>query len=84
MSSLLDDGPRPDTRAVVVAAEHPPAEPRSRAGIGVRGRRDEVVEEVLERTLWLTPRGVDVGVTESVVTLAGRLERKSDTRSPSR
>ncbi|MEU3787695.1 MULTISPECIES: hypothetical protein [Streptomyces] len=50
----------------------------------MRGRRDEVVEEVLERTLWLTPRGVDVGVTESVVTLAGRLERKSDTRSPSR
>ncbi|MFC3571992.1 CBS domain-containing protein [Streptomyces yaanensis] len=39
---------------------------------------DEVVEEVLERTLWLTPGSVDVSVTEGVVTLAGRLERKSD------
>ncbi|MFR9798177.1 CBS domain-containing protein [Streptomyces sp. MS06] len=41
--------------------------------------RDEVCREVLERTLWLTPRSVDVSVTEGVVTLTGRLERKSDT-----
>ncbi|MFG2120233.1 CBS domain-containing protein [Streptomyces sp. NPDC048710] len=41
--------------------------------------RDEVLEEVLERTLWLTSRSVDVSVVEGVVTLAGRLERKSDT-----
>ncbi|MFI2206512.1 CBS domain-containing protein [Streptomyces sp. NPDC020192] len=41
--------------------------------------RDEVVEEVLGRALWLPPRSVDVFVVEGVVTLAGRMERKSDT-----
>ncbi|MFD5814287.1 CBS domain-containing protein [Streptomyces sp. NPDC127038] len=41
--------------------------------------RDEVIEEVLVRSLWLSPRSVDVFVTEGVVTLAGRLERRSET-----
>ena len=41
--------------------------------------RDEVIDEVLVRTLWLTPRSIDVSVTEGVVTLAGQLERKSET-----
>ncbi|MFF7160190.1 CBS domain-containing protein [Streptomyces sp. NPDC008086] len=41
--------------------------------------RDEVIDEVLVRALWLAPSSVDVAVTEGVVTLAGRLERKSET-----
>ncbi|MER6126414.1 CBS domain-containing protein [Streptomyces sp. NPDC001795] len=41
--------------------------------------RDEVIEEVLVRTLRLTPRSVDVFVVEGVVTLTGRLDGKSDT-----
>ncbi|MGW7386305.1 CBS domain-containing protein [Streptomyces sp. NPDC054794] len=41
--------------------------------------RDEVVEEVLIRALWLPPRSVDVSVVEGVVTLAGHMERKSET-----
>ncbi|MFK4145359.1 CBS domain-containing protein [Streptomyces sp. NPDC004065] len=41
--------------------------------------RDEVVREVLLRTLWQAPRTVSVSVTEGVVTLEGRLERRSDT-----
>ncbi|MEU5896601.1 MULTISPECIES: CBS domain-containing protein [unclassified Streptomyces] len=41
--------------------------------------RDEVIEEVLVRSLWLSPRLVDVSVTEGVVTLTGRLERRSET-----
>ncbi|MFF4037654.1 CBS domain-containing protein [Streptomyces sp. NPDC001816] len=41
--------------------------------------RDEVLEEVLERTLWLAPRSIDVCVVQGVVTLTGQLERKSDT-----
>ena len=41
--------------------------------------RDEVIQEVLVRTLWLPPRGVEVTVTEGVVTLTGHMERKSET-----
>ncbi|GGY14700.1 CBS domain-containing protein [Streptomyces anandii] len=41
--------------------------------------RDEVVREVLVRTLWLAPRTVSVSVTEGVVTLGGHMERRSDT-----
>ncbi|WP_055491058.1 CBS domain-containing protein [Streptomyces sp. TP-A0356] len=41
--------------------------------------RDEVIEEVLIRTLWLAPRTIDVFVVEGVVTLTGQLERKSET-----
>ncbi|MET8808357.1 CBS domain-containing protein [Streptomyces sp. NPDC004546] len=41
--------------------------------------RDEVVEEVLVRALWLPPQSVDVSVVEGVVTLAGQMERKSET-----
>ncbi|MFF4585359.1 CBS domain-containing protein [Streptomyces sp. NPDC001388] len=41
--------------------------------------RDEVIEEVLVRALWLPPRSVEVSVTEGVVTLTGHMERKSDT-----
>ncbi|MEU9382331.1 CBS domain-containing protein [Streptomyces sp. NPDC048279] len=39
----------------------------------------QVVEEVLERALWLQPRSIDVSVTEGVVTLAGQMDRKTDT-----
>ncbi|MEV6481841.1 CBS domain-containing protein [Streptomyces sp. NPDC051576] len=41
--------------------------------------RDEVMKEVLVRTLWLAPNNVDVSVTEGVVTLTGHMERKSET-----
>ncbi|MCL8017393.1 CBS domain-containing protein [Streptomyces sp. AS02] len=41
--------------------------------------RDEVVREVLGRTLWLAPHSIDVSVTEGVVTLTGHRERKSET-----
>ncbi|GAA2655243.1 CBS domain-containing protein [Streptomyces vastus] len=42
--------------------------------------RDQVVEEVLVRTLWLAPRSIDVSVVEGVVTLSGHMERKSETK----
>lgn len=41
--------------------------------------RDEVTGEVLVRALRLAPKTIDVSVAEGVVTLAGRLERKSET-----
>jgi CBS domain-containing protein len=41
--------------------------------------RDEVIEDVLGRTLWLPPRSVDVSVVQGVVTLTGHMERKSET-----
>ncbi|MFJ3306687.1 CBS domain-containing protein [Streptomyces sp. NPDC086549] len=41
--------------------------------------RNEVIEEVLVRALWLPPRSVDVSVTEGVVTLTGHMERRSET-----
>jgi CBS-domain-containing membrane protein len=39
--------------------------------------RREVREEVLERALWIDPGVVAVEVDEGVVTLSGRLDRKS-------
>ncbi len=39
--------------------------------------RDEVVHDVLGRTLWLAPSAVRVTVEDGVVTLEGRLERRS-------
>ncbi|MEU3795233.1 CBS domain-containing protein [Streptomyces fructofermentans] len=41
--------------------------------------RTEVIDEVLVHALWLAPSGVDVSVTEGVVTLTGRMERRSET-----
>ncbi|MFF5470767.1 CBS domain-containing protein [Streptomyces achromogenes] len=41
--------------------------------------RDEVVEGVLVRLLWLPAQGVDVSVVDGVVTLAGQMERKCET-----
>ncbi|MBC9715332.1 CBS domain-containing protein [Streptomyces sp. TRM66268-LWL] len=41
--------------------------------------RQEVADEVLVRTLWLSPRSVDVFVRDGVVTLHGQLERRSET-----
>ncbi|MGI5372052.1 hypothetical protein C9J60_37365 [Streptomyces sp. A244] len=41
--------------------------------------RDEVIDEVLVGVLWLTPHSIDVSVAEGVVTLTGRLERRSET-----
>ena len=41
--------------------------------------RDEVIEEVLVRTLRLPPMAIYVFVVEGVVTLTGQLERKSET-----
>ncbi|MEV7982267.1 CBS domain-containing protein [Streptomyces sp. NPDC086519] len=40
--------------------------------------REEVVEEVLVRGLWVPRGSVHVSVTEGVVTLSGQLERRSD------
>jgi CBS domain-containing protein len=39
--------------------------------------RDEVVEQVLRRVLWVEPTEVDVKVHDGVVTLTGALDRKS-------
>ncbi|WP_409054927.1 CBS domain-containing protein [Streptomyces sp. SYP-A7185] len=41
--------------------------------------RDEVIQEVLVHALWLAPRTIDISVEEGVVTLAGQLERRSET-----
>ena len=41
--------------------------------------RGEVLDEVLVRALWLPPGSVTVTVVEGVVTLAGRMERRSET-----
>ena len=41
--------------------------------------RNEVIDEVLVRALWLPPRSIDVSVVEGVVTLSGHMERKSET-----
>ncbi|MEV0321371.1 CBS domain-containing protein [Streptomyces sp. NPDC050658] len=40
--------------------------------------RHEVIEEVLVRTLWLAPGAVTISVHNGVVTLDGRLERRSE------
>jgi len=40
--------------------------------------RNEIVEELLERTLWLEPGSVQVGVVAGHVRLAGRLQTRSD------
>lgn len=40
--------------------------------------KHEVQREVLGNTLWLAPQAIMVGVEEGVVTLTGRLERRSD------
>ncbi|MGW9130161.1 BON domain-containing protein [Streptomyces sp. NPDC055681] len=39
--------------------------------------RDEIVDEVLGRTLRMTPGGVTVTVQEGIVTLSGRVEERS-------
>ncbi|MGW3126362.1 CBS domain-containing protein [Streptomyces sp. NPDC001123] len=41
--------------------------------------RAEVIDEVLVHALWLPPHSVEVAVTEGVVTLTGRMERKAET-----
>lgn len=43
------------------------------------GIRREVIEEILVKALGLPPRSVGVFVTEGVVTLDGRMERRSET-----
>lgn len=40
--------------------------------------REEVVQEIMVRTLWLTPQMVEVEVVDGVVTLEGELERGSE------
>ncbi|MFF7886589.1 CBS domain-containing protein [Streptomyces sp. NPDC020794] len=40
--------------------------------------RRQVIDEVLVRTLWLSPSTVEVAVYEGVVTLTGRVERRSE------
>ncbi|KOT60310.1 MULTISPECIES: CBS domain-containing protein [Streptomyces] len=40
--------------------------------------RDEIVEDVLVRTLWLAPHTIDVRVHDGVVTLTGKLQRRSE------
>jgi CBS domain-containing protein len=39
--------------------------------------RREIVEDVVQRTLWIDPSSIDVKVTRGVVTLRGQVERKS-------
>ncbi|MFE1285778.1 CBS domain-containing protein [Streptomyces sp. NPDC058751] len=41
--------------------------------------RHEVIDEVLVRSLWLSPRSVDVFVADGVVTLTGDMDRRSET-----
>ncbi|MGW7403045.1 CBS domain-containing protein [Streptomyces sp. NPDC054833] len=41
--------------------------------------RDEVIDDVLGRILWLPARSIDVAVTQGVVTLTGHMEHKSAT-----
>lgn len=41
--------------------------------------REQVIEDVLVRALWVPRRSIDVFVTEGVVTLGGQLERQSET-----
>jgi CBS domain-containing protein len=40
--------------------------------------REEVVQEVIVNTLWLTPAAVEVKVEDGVVTLEGEVERESE------
>ncbi|WP_406259832.1 CBS domain-containing protein [Actinacidiphila glaucinigra] len=40
--------------------------------------RAEIIDEVVVRTLWLAPRAMGVSVHHGVVTLEGRLERRSE------
>ncbi|MCM2417708.1 CBS domain-containing protein [Streptomyces sp. RKAG293] len=40
--------------------------------------RQEVIDEVVVKTLWLAPLSIGVGVRDGVVTLEGRLERRSE------
>ncbi|WP_329315721.1 CBS domain-containing protein [Streptomyces sp. NBC_01278] len=40
-------------------------------------RRDEIVDDVLGRTLRMTPGGVAVTVSEGVVSLSGQVEERS-------
>jgi CBS domain-containing protein len=40
--------------------------------------RSEVVDEVVVRALWLAPQAIAVSVRDGVVTLEGRLERRSE------
>lgn len=40
--------------------------------------RAEVIDEILVRTLWIGPQSIGVTVTDGVVTLDGRLERRSE------
>jgi len=40
--------------------------------------RGEVIHEVLERGLWLGPHSIDVTVADGIVTLRGRMERRSE------
>jgi CBS domain-containing protein len=39
--------------------------------------RDEVLEDVLRRMLWIDPLAVEVGVADGVVTLSGEVDRKT-------
>ncbi|KOG54750.1 CBS domain protein [Streptomyces griseoflavus] len=40
--------------------------------------RDEIIEDVLVRTLWLAPHTIGVIVQDGVVTLTGKLQRRSE------
>ncbi|MFE5587648.1 CBS domain-containing protein [Kitasatospora sp. NPDC056531] len=71
--------------------KHLPVTDRDGRLVGILSRRDllrpflrpddmlrrEIVEDVLDRTLWLPPDAVDATVDNGVVTLTGTVERKS-------
>ncbi|KOT86925.1 CBS domain protein [Streptomyces rimosus subsp. pseudoverticillatus] len=40
--------------------------------------RDEIIEDVFVRTLWLAPHTIEVTVHDGVVTLTGKLQRRSE------
>src|SRR5437588_776785 len=40
--------------------------------------REEIIQEVMIRTLWMDPARIDIGVTSGVVSLRGRVDRRSD------
>ncbi|MFD7660237.1 CBS domain-containing protein, partial [Actinosynnema sp. NPDC059797] len=40
--------------------------------------REQITREVVQRTLWLEPTAIEVDVVDGVVTLTGRVERRSE------
>jgi CBS domain-containing protein len=63
-----------DGRVVGIVSRRDLLAPFLRADADIR---QEVAEEVVVRTMWLDPAAVEVGVERGVVTLTGRVDRRS-------